>query len=58
MIESISKKLKIPFENILYRYTRLHDNLNQRKYYKMQITSLLDLIQNQDKARKLLIKNV
>ena len=58
MIEPISKRLKIPFENIIQRYGRFYDNLNQRNYFKLQISSLLDLIQNQDKARKLLIRNV
>jgi hypothetical protein len=58
MIESITKRLKIPFENITHRYSKFYENLNQRNYYKLQISSLLDLIQNQDKARKLLVKNV
>ena len=32
--------------------------MNERNYLKLQIEALLDLIQNQDKARKLLIRNV
>jgi hypothetical protein len=32
--------------------------VNQLNYFKLQIQGLLDLAQNQDKARKLLIRNV
>jgi hypothetical protein len=32
--------------------------MNEKNYLKLQIEALLGLIQNQDKARKLLIRNV
>lgn len=50
--------MKIPFEDIIQRHSKFLDSLNQRNYTKMQISALLDLIQNQDKARKLLIRNI
>lgn len=50
--------MNIPFEDIIQRHSKFLDSLNQRNYTKMQISALLDLIQNQDKARKLLIRNI
>lgn len=59
IVESLSKRLKSsPFQNFEKRFTKFAENVNQLNYFKLQIQGLLDLAQNQDKARKLLIRNV